>query len=142
MINDPYLKIKNHTNKRRVFFVGQPFIESPNNELALKIQTLKVEEYQKKILNILRFFKSKGYKTALFGKWHLGWDWDAIRKPGIKAKDPKASSYDWTKPFPGGPLDHGFDYYFGDGTINFPPYCWIENDHFLTKPTKPDRPIR
>ena len=63
LINDPYLKIKNHSSKRRVFFVGQPFIESPNNELALKIQTLKVEEYQKKILNILRFFKSKGYKV-------------------------------------------------------------------------------
>ncbi|NNE90164.1 MAG: arylsulfatase [Verrucomicrobiales bacterium] len=82
--------------------------------------------------------KEKGYHTGAFGKWHLGWDWDAIRKPGVAKKDwPKAENYDWTKPFPGGPLERGFDYYFGDGTINFPPYCWIEGDKFVTTPTKP-----
>ncbi|MDP4878473.1 MAG: sulfatase-like hydrolase/transferase, partial [Opitutales bacterium] len=87
---------------------------------------------------IARMFKEQGYTTAAFGKWHLGWDWDAIRKPGITGKDRElASSYDWTKRFPGGPIDQGFDHYFGDGTINFPPYCWIENDRFLTIPTKP-----
>ena len=82
-------------------------------------------------------FQSKGYRTACFGKWHLGWDFDAIRKPGAKPNDPKAESYDWTKRFPGGPLERGFDHYFGDGTINFPPYCWIEGDRFVTIPTKP-----
>ena len=86
---------------------------------------------------IAKMFKSKGYQTACFGKWHLGWDFDAIRKPEAKPKDTRASAYDWTKRFPGGPLDQGFDYYFGDGTINFPPYCWIEGDQFLTIPTKP-----
>eukprot|EP00752_Nemacystus_decipiens_P013736 g12189.t1 len=87
---------------------------------------------------IAQMLKDKGYKTGCFGKWHLGWDWNAIRKPGVKREDwPKAESYDWTKPFPGGPLDRGFDHYFGDGTINFPPYCWIEGDRFVTIPTKP-----
>ena len=86
---------------------------------------------------IARMFKEEGYATGAFGKWHLGWDWDAIRKPGVAKNDTKAESYDWTKPFPGGPLDQGFDYYFGDGTINFPPYCWIEGDRFVTIPTKP-----
>ena len=87
---------------------------------------------------IAKMFKQKGYSTACFGKWHLGWDFDAIRKPGVEKKDwPKAESYDWKKRFPGGPIERGFDYYFGDGTINFPPYCWIENDRFLTIPTKP-----
>ncbi|MEL0118915.1 MAG: sulfatase-like hydrolase/transferase, partial [Opitutae bacterium] len=74
---------------------------------------------------IAKMFKEKGYNTGCFGKWHLGWDFDAIRKPGAKKEDPRAESYDWTKRFPDGPLDQGFDYYFGDGTINFPPYCWI-----------------
>jgi arylsulfatase A len=86
---------------------------------------------------IAGMFQKQGYRTACFGKWHLGWDFDAIRKPGVKPKDPKAESYDWTKRFPGGPLERGFDHYFGDGTINFPPYCWIEGDRFLTIPTKP-----
>ncbi|MGD9418403.1 MAG: sulfatase family protein [Verrucomicrobiota bacterium JB025] len=87
---------------------------------------------------IARMFKKQGYRTACFGKWHLGWDWDAIRKPGAGGKDKaSAASYDWTRRFPDGPVDQGFDRYFGDGTINFPPYCWIENDRFFTIPTKP-----
>ena len=86
---------------------------------------------------IAKMFKQKGYTTGCFGKWHLGWDFDAIRKPGTQKVDPRAESYDWTKRFPDGPLDQGFDYYFGDGTINFPPYCWIEGDRFVTIPTKP-----
>jgi arylsulfatase A len=87
---------------------------------------------------IARMFQESGYYTGCFGKWHLGWDWDGIRKPEVSKEDwTKAESYDWTKPFRDGPLDQGFDYYFGDGTINFPPYCWIENDKFLTIPTKP-----
>ena len=89
------------------------------------------EEY-----TIARMFKEQGYQTGCFGKWHLGWDWDAIRKPGKKKKSIDAADYDWTKPFPGGPLEQGFDYYFGDGTINFPPYCWIEGDRFLTIPSR------
>ena len=86
---------------------------------------------------VARMLKEQGYRTGAFGKWHLGWDWDAIRKPGEKEKATSADAYDWTKPFPGGPLDQGFDRYFGDGTINFPPYCWIDNDRFATIPTKP-----
>ena len=89
--------------------------------------------------------KTKGYKTACIGKWHLGWDWNAIKRPGamptregVKGQGSFApNAFDWNKPIPGGPLSHGFDYYFGDDVPNFPPYAWFENDRVITEPTVP-----
>lgn len=90
--------------------------------------------------------KAKGYKTACIGKWHLGWDWNAIKKPGsMPTKGPgkgtaasfAADAFDWSQRIPGGPLSHGFDYYFGDDVPNFPPYAWFENDRVITPPTMP-----
>ncbi|HUF62842.1 MAG TPA: arylsulfatase, partial [Verrucomicrobiales bacterium] len=83
-----------------------------------------------------------GYRSACIGKWHLGWDWSAIRKPDAEQiavdgarKTWPAEAFDWSKPIPGGPLDHGFHFYFGDDVPNFPPYAWIENDRVLIAPT-------
>ena len=85
--------------------------------------------------------KTKGYTTACIGKWHLGWDWSFKNKPsgerrywGQTHKVYLPKDIDWNAPVKGGPLDRGFDYYFGDGTINFPPYAWIENDRILEAP--------
>lgn len=33
----------------------------------------------------------------------LGWDWDAIRKPGTKKNGIRPEDFDWSKPIPDGP---------------------------------------
>lgn len=57
----------------------------------------------------------QGYATACFGKWHLGF--------GDKPKP------DWNADLKPGPLECGFDHYFGIPVVNsHPPFVWVE-DH-------------
>ena len=89
--------------------------------------------------------RARGYRTACIGKWHLGWNWSDIRKPDAKPQmDAKgrrqglrAGGLRLVTAVSGGPLSHGFDYYFGDDVPNFPPYAWFENDRVITAPTEP-----
>ena len=94
-------------------------------------------------ITLPQILKTKGYNTACIGKWHLGWEWafkesltQEEKLKGRKHKIYRHNEIDWEKPIKGGPLDRGFDYYFGTGTINFPPYTWIENDRILETPTE------
>lgn len=72
--------------------------------------------------------KQHGYATACIGKWHLGWDWP---KPGADGKR------DFTQAVRNGPTTCGFDTYFGTDVPNYPPYCFVENDHTVGLPTEP-----
>jgi len=65
-------------------------------------------------LTLGRLMKEAGYSTACIGKWHLGFG--------------RTAPTDWNKPLKPGPLELGFDYYFGVPVVNsHPPFVYVEN---------------
>ncbi len=95
-------------------------------------------------LTFPKMLKTKNYKTACIGKWHLGWRWPSNEGVGyvndtisigdfnLKGRNDLWKSIDFSKSLGGGPLEAGFDYYFGDDVPNFAPYTFFENNE-LTK---------
>ncbi|MBP86857.1 MAG: arylsulfatase [Planctomycetaceae bacterium] len=70
-------------------------------------------------VTIASLLKSQGYRTAMVGKWHLGF---------------QENGYD--KPLPGGPVDVGFDSYFGiRASTDIPPYFYIRGNRAVSPPT-------
>lgn len=98
------------------------------------VNALGPSVFKKDQLTLPAMLREKGYTTTCIGKWHLGWNWDAIRKPGTPPKSIQAGDFDWSLEVPDGPLDHGFDHYFGDTVINFPPYAWIVDNKLPEAP--------
>lgn len=59
--------------------------------------------------------RDRGYATAMVGKWHLGFD--------------GGNEFDYAKPLRGGPIDRGFDTFYGmHASLDIPPYFYIEGD--------------
>ncbi len=76
---------------------------------------------------VASLLKKNDYNTAVVGKWHLGQDWTFV---GESQSKPEVSgeNVDFTQPIKNGPLDLGFDYYFGiSASLNMPPHAYIEN---------------
>ncbi len=77
-------------------------------------------------MTIASLLSENGYKTAMIGKWHLQMEFE-----GSKGKQ-----RDWSKPFTEGPIERGFDYYFGiPASMNYGVLTYLENNRVLDPPT-------
>lgn len=94
---------------------------------------------------IASYLKSQGYRTAGFGKWHLGLDWTPVEGDPMnwrshwKTRDARealrvSKGIDHTKPFKNSPVDIGFDTYFGTPSNCSRMPFFIEDDRVLGQP--------
>ena len=92
-----------------------------------------IQPGQKTIGNVMQ---EAGYKTAFFGKWHLGGQWYRQGTDEIYDGSPwgkEADQIDAARGFAtGGPGSLGFDYSLTlPGGIQGPPFAFFENDRWM-----------
>lgn len=92
--------------------------------------------------------KRRGYHTACVGKWHLGLEWPLKENAPENPEQTVFNSWqdnlhqyiDFSKPIENGPIERGFDYFYGmTGSNNMQPYVLIENDRVTMPPSEPQK---
>jgi arylsulfatase A len=89
-----------------------------------------IAENRQTVASMLR---NNGYQTAMVGKWHLGFD----RKSLTDANGKQRLEFDYGKPLTGGPVDRGFDSFFGmHASLDIQPYFYIKDAVAVMPPTE------
>ncbi|MFK7847349.1 MAG: arylsulfatase [Rhodothermales bacterium] len=74
-------------------------------------------------VTVASMLQEKGYQTGGVGKWHLGLG--------------EADTTDYFVDLTPGPVDHGFDYYYGiPASLDMQPYVYFENEQVVETPTE------
>ena len=87
-----------------------------------------------------KFLKENGYHSACIGKWHLGLDWKkhqgkSVSDLAIETAE-QTRSVDYSQPFEAGPLQAGFDEYFGiSASLDMVPYVYLKDDAVTETPS-------
>ncbi len=77
-------------------------------------------------ITIASLLKENGYNTAMVGKWHLQMEFAGSL----------GENRDWSLPFTDGPIEKGFDYFFGiAASMNYGILTYLENNKVLDPPT-------
>jgi arylsulfatase A len=90
------------------------------------------------------FLKGQGYGTACIGKWHLGLTWfDHEGKPlpsrplAVIQGHRGGEDADFSRELRGGPVDQGFDSWFGiSASLDMSPYAFIQDRKLTATPTE------
>ncbi len=81
---------------------------------------------------IASYLKSRGYQTAMVGKWHLGIEW---------ARDERGKAV-FDEPFTNGPIEKGFDQWFGiAASLDMVPYVYLRDHQAVAKCTTTQKAI-
>jgi len=89
-------------------------------------------------LTLPGLLRKQGYRTACIGKWHLGWEWPGAQPSRMVEKGNAlwTETWDFNKRIAAGPIERGFDYFFGVDLPNLPPFAFIENERLTAAPTE------
>lgn len=78
-------------------------------------------------LTLAGFLRQQGYATGMVGKWHLGLDWTRTGSA--------VDAVDFSRPFGGGPLAHGFDRFLGiSASLDMPPFVYLDQERATSVP--------
>ncbi len=91
-------------------------------------------------LTLPAMLRQQGYATAAIGKWHVGLTVrDAEGNPIHNGSLEAVKRIDYSRRIEGGPLDHGFDRFFGTACCPTTDwlYAFIDGDRIPVPPVKP-----